>query len=184
MIDGASAQVRSWSYGNLSKRDALWFSCSVMKFRNESQINLVVAEVGGAVEAAPFKAQAELFNALIDGCKEAAEIGSLHLKGPLLDFHVKANELLIRVQELQLLAKCISRYEDPIAQFRVLTFLKPSNWSKGCGWNQIDDARLLLGVHYHGFGKWEIIRLDERLGLMKKIAPVELQHHETFLPRE
>ena len=81
----------------------------------------------------------------------------------------------------------------------------------GCGWNQsrcfllcnlcyyyfdliaallivfflftVDDARLLLGIHYHGFGNWEKIRLDERLGLMKKIAPVELQHHETFLPR-
>jgi len=47
----------------------------------------------------------------------------------------------------------------------------------------VDDARLLLGVYYHGFGNWEIIRLDERLGLTKKIAPVELQHHETFLPR-
>lgn len=46
-----------------------------------------------------------------------------------------------------------------------------------------DDARLLLGVYYHGFGNWEKIRLDERLGLTKKIAPVELQHHETFLPR-
>jgi len=47
----------------------------------------------------------------------------------------------------------------------------------------VDDARLLLGIHYHGFGNWEVIRLDERLGLMKKIAPVELQNHETFLPR-
>ena len=47
----------------------------------------------------------------------------------------------------------------------------------------VDDARLLLGVHYHGHGNWEVIRLDERLGLAKKIAPVELQHHETFLPR-
>ena len=47
----------------------------------------------------------------------------------------------------------------------------------------VDDARLLLGVHYHGYGNWEVIRLDERLGLTKKIAPVELQHHETFLPR-
>lgn len=46
-----------------------------------------------------------------------------------------------------------------------------------------DDARLLLGIHYHGFGNWENIRLDEKLGLTKKIAPVELQHHETFLPR-
>lgn len=49
---------------------------------------------------------------------------------------MKASDLLTRVQELQLLAKRISRYEDPIAQFRALSYLKPSNWSKGCGWNQ------------------------------------------------
>ncbi|XP_062082267.1 protein CHROMATIN REMODELING 5 isoform X6 [Humulus lupulus] len=186
MIEGASAQSRRWSCGNLSKRDALRFSRAVLKFGNESQISLITEEVGGAVAAAQTDAQIELFNILIDGSKEAVEVGSLDPKGPLLDFFgvpVKANDILSRVQELQLLAKRISRYEDPIAQFRALTYLKPSNWSKGCGWNQIDDARLLLGIHYHGFGNWEKIRLDERLGLMKKIAPVELQHHETFLPR-
>ncbi|XP_054799875.1 protein CHROMATIN REMODELING 5 isoform X2 [Prosopis cineraria] len=186
MIEGASAQVRSWSYGNVSKRDALRFYRAVMKFGNESQIHLIAAEVSGPFAAAPPEAQIEIFNSLIDGCKEAVELGSMDPKGPLLDFFgvpVKANDLLNRVQELQLLAKRISRYEDPVAQFRVLTYLKPSNWSKGCGWNQIDDARLLLGIHYHGFGNWEKIRLDERLGLMKKIAPVELHHHETFLPR-
>ncbi|KAK7300222.1 hypothetical protein RJT34_11062 [Clitoria ternatea] len=186
MLEGASAQVRNWSYGNISKRDALRFSRSVMKYGNESQVDLIVAEVGGTVGAAPLEAQIELFNALIDGCTEAVELGSLDVKGPLLDFFgvlVKANDLCTRVQQLQLLAKRIGRYEDPIAQFRALSYLKPSNWSKGCGWNQIDDARLLLGIHYHGFGNWEKIRLDERLGLMKKIAPAELQHHETFLPR-
>lgn len=52
----------------------------VVKFGNESQINLIAAEVGGAVDAAPPKAQAELFNALIDGCREAVEVGSLDLK--------------------------------------------------------------------------------------------------------
>ena len=49
---------------------------------------------------------------------------------------MKASDLLTRVQELQLLAKRISRYENPIGQFRALSYLKPSNWSKGCGWNQ------------------------------------------------
>ncbi|PPD91623.1 hypothetical protein GOBAR_DD11444 [Gossypium barbadense] len=187
MIEGATAQVRGWSYGNLPKRDALRFSRAVMKFGNENQITLIAEEVGGAVAAAPIDAQIELFQALVEGCREAVEVGNAEPKGPLLDFFgvpVKANDLFNRVQELQLLAKRISRYEDPIRQFRVLMYLKPSNWSKGCGWNQtVDDARLLLGIHYHGFGNWERIRLDERLGLTKKIAPAELQHHETFLPR-
>ncbi|KAL3518862.1 hypothetical protein ACH5RR_021451 [Cinchona calisaya] len=186
VLEGAAAQVRGWSYGNLSKRDATRFFRVVKKFGNDSQIRLIVGEVGGAVEAAPTEAQVELYVALIDGCREAMKAKSPDPKGPLLDFFgvpVKADELLSRVEELQLLAKRISRYEDPISQFRALAYLKPATWSKGCGWNQKDDARLLLGIHYHGFGNWEKIRLDEKLGLSKKIAPVELQHHETFLPR-
>lgn len=186
MIDGASAQARDWSYGNLSKRDASRFAKAVMKFGNASQISLIAAEVGGAIEAAPVEAQIELFDALIDGCQDAVKGEVVDPKGPLLDFFgvpVKASDMLSRVEELQYLAKRISNYKDPISQFRLLKYLKPANWSKGCGWNQIDDARLLLGVHYHGFGNWEKIRLDERLGLIKKIAPVELQTHETFLPR-
>ncbi|KAM7273611.1 hypothetical protein ACFE04_028275 [Oxalis oulophora] len=186
MIEGAVAQVRGWSYGNVSKKDALRFSRAVMKYGNRNQISMIAADVGGAVAAAYPEAQTELFDALVEGCTAAVNVGSLDPKGPLLDFFgvpVKANDVLTRVQELQMLAKRINRYKDPISQFRVLSYLKPSNWSKGCGWNQIDDARLLLGIYYHGFGNWENIRLDERLGLTKKIAPVELQHHETFLPR-
>jgi chromodomain-helicase-DNA-binding protein 1 len=186
MMEGAVAQVRGWSYGNVSKKDALRFSRAVMKYGNQSQISMIAADVGGAVAAAHSEAQCELFDALVEGCTAAVNVGSLDPKGPLLDFFgvpVKANDLLTRVQELQMLAKRIIRYKDPVSQFRVLSYLKPSNWSKGCGWNQIDDARLLLGIYYHGFGNWENIRLDERLGLTKKIAPVELQHHETFLPR-
>lgn len=185
-IEGASAQVRGWSYGSLSKRDATRLFRAVKKFGNDSQISLIAAEVGGAIEAAPVEAQIELFDVLIDGCREAVNGGIQDPKGPLLDFFgvpVKADELLGRVEELQLLGKRISRYSDPISQFQALMYLKPATWSKGCGWNPKDDARLLLGIHYHGFGNWEKIRLDEKLGLLKKIAPVELQHHETFLPR-
>ncbi|KAL8265748.1 hypothetical protein R6Q59_003092 [Mikania micrantha] len=185
-IEGASAQARGWSYGTLPKRDATRFFRAVKKFGNDSQINLIATEVGGCVEAAPVEAQVELFDALLDGCREAVKGGSLDAKGPLLDFFgvpVKADDLLSRVEELQLLGKRINRYNDPISQFQALMYLKPATWSKGCGWNQKDDARLLLGIHYHGFGNWEKIRLDEKLGLLKKIAPVELQHHETFLPR-
>lgn len=44
--------------------------------------------------------------------------------------------MLSRIEELQHLAKRIGRYADPVSQFRVLRYLKPANWSKGCGWNQ------------------------------------------------
>lgn len=141
-----------------------------MKYGNASQINLIAAEVGGVVEAAPVEAQIELFDVLIDGCQEAvkgeitdskvhfnsiglnfvfhiewlkavveiAQVFYFLLQGPLLDFFgvsVKANDMLSRVEELQHLAKRINRHVDPVSQFRVLKYLKPANWSKGCGWN-------------------------------------------------
>jgi len=56
-----------------------------------------------------------------------------------LDFYgvpVKAYEILNRVEELQLLAKRIKRYQDPVAQFRLTTQHKSPQWSKSCGWNQ------------------------------------------------
>ncbi|KAL2485488.1 Protein CHROMATIN REMODELING 5 [Abeliophyllum distichum] len=186
VIEGATAQVRRWSYGNLPKRDATHFFRTVKKFGIDSKISLIAEEVGGIVEASPTEAQLELYDALIDGCREAVRGENLDPKGPLLDFFgvpVRADEVLSRVEELQLLAKRVNQYEDPLSLFRALAYLKPATWSKGCGWNQKDDARLLLGVHYHGFGNWGKVRLDEKLGLTKKIAPVELQHHETFLPR-
>ncbi|XP_068658521.1 protein CHROMATIN REMODELING 5-like isoform X2 [Aristolochia californica] len=185
MIEGAVAQVRGWSYANLSKKDATLFARAVKKFGNLSQISSVVAEVGGTIEAAPLEAQIELFDALIDGCREAVKWNP-DTKGILLDFFgvpVKAQELLDRVEELQLLAKRIKRYQDPVAQFRLVAHIRGAAWSKGCGWNQVDDARLLLGVHYHGFGNWEKIRLDTTLGLTRKIAPATLGNGETFLPR-
>ncbi|XP_020273796.1 protein CHROMATIN REMODELING 5-like isoform X3 [Asparagus officinalis] len=186
MIEGAFAQVRGWSFGNLTKKDASHFVRAVKRFGNQSQISLIVAEVGGVIETAPHEAQTELFDMLIDGCREAVREGNMDFKGTLLDFFgvpVKAYEILNRVEELQMLAKRIKRYEDPVSQFRLTTQHKSPQWSKSCGWNQVDDARLLLGIHYHGFGNWEKIRLDPRLGLARKIAPVTLGDRETFLPR-
>ncbi|XP_042379189.1 protein CHROMATIN REMODELING 5-like [Zingiber officinale] len=186
MIEGAAAQVRDWSFGSLPKKDASHFVRAVKRFGNPRQIDLIVADVGGTVEAAHPEAQIELFDLLIDGCREAVAGGNMDAKSTLLDFFgvpVKAHELLNRVEELQLLSKRIGRYKDPVSQFRLVTQHKSPQWSKSCGWNSVDDARLLLGIYYHGYGNWEKIRLDQRLCLTKKIAPVTLGERETFLPR-
>ncbi|WOL00553.1 protein CHROMATIN REMODELING 5 [Canna indica] len=186
MIEGAAAQVREWSFGNLPKKDASHFVRAVKRFGNPRQIDQIVTEVGGTVEAALPEAQIELFDLLVDGCREAVSGENMDVKGTLLDFFgvpVKAHEFLNRVEELQLLAKRIGRYKDPVSQFRLVTQHKSPQWSKSCGWNSVDDARLLLGIYYHGYGNWEKIRLDPMLGLTKKIAPVTLGDRETFLPR-
>lgn len=44
-----------------------------MKFGNHDQIACIAEEVGGIIEAAPEEAQVELFDALIDGCRESVE---------------------------------------------------------------------------------------------------------------
>ncbi|KAL6010020.1 Protein CHROMATIN REMODELING 5 [Asimina triloba] len=142
VIEGAAAQVRGWSSGNVTKKDANNFVRAVKKFGNPDQISLIVSEVGGAIEAAPSQAQIELFEALVDGCRQVVA-GNPDNKGILLDFFgvsVKAYEVLERIEELQLLAKRI--------------------------------RRLLLGVHCYGYGNWEKIRLDSKLGLTRKIAPL------------
>jgi hypothetical protein len=41
----------------------------------------------------------------------------------------------------------------------------------------------MVGIHWYGYGNWEKIRLDPKLGLATKIAPATLGERETFLPR-
>eukprot|EP01018_Ginkgo_biloba_P030142 Gb_35181 [translate_table: standard] len=185
-IEGAAAYVCEWAGGGLSKKDANGFSKAVKKFGDPSRIIEIAAEVGGSIESASSRAQLDLLEALINGCKEVVETGNTEGKGAVLDFFgvaVKAHELVERVRELQLLSKRIKRFQDPIAQFRLKTHPRNPSWSKSCSWNQVDDARLLLGIHYHGYGNWEKIRTDSRLGLAGKIAPAGLSASETFLPR-
>lgn len=185
LIDGAVAQVREWSFGNIPKKDASRFVRAVKKFGNPSQIGLIVDDVGGAIAKAPCEAQIELYDLLIDGCNEAVKENT-DIKGTVLDFFgvpVKAYELLARVEELQCLAKRIARYKDPVRQYRIQSPYKKPQWSASCGWIETDDARLLLGIHWYGYGNWEKIRLDSKLGLTTKIAPSTLGERETFLPR-
>ncbi|KAL6657430.1 hypothetical protein ACP70R_005210 [Stipagrostis hirtigluma subsp. patula] len=185
LVDGAVAQVREWSFGNMPKKDASRFVRAVKKFGNPSQIGLIVDDVGGVLAKAPHEAQIELFDSLIDGCQEAVRENT-DVKGTVLDFFgvaVKAYELLARVEELQFLAKRIARYKDPVRQYRIQLPYKKPQWSASCGWTETDDARLMVGIHWYGYGNWEKIRLDPKLGLTTKIAPATLGERETFLPR-
>ncbi|XP_020396333.1 protein CHROMATIN REMODELING 5 isoform X4 [Zea mays] len=185
LVDGAVAQVREWSFGNIPKKDASRFVRAVKKFGNATQIDLIVDDVGGVLEKAPHEAQIELFDLLIDGCQKAVKENT-DIKGTVLDFFgvaVKAYELLARVEELQLLSKRIARYKDPIKQYRIQLPYKKPQWSASCGWTETDDARLMVGIHWYGYGNWEKIRLDPKLGLTTKIAPATLGERETFLPR-
>ncbi|XP_024529944.1 protein CHROMATIN REMODELING 5 isoform X2 [Selaginella moellendorffii] len=183
-VDGASAHVYEWEGTTISKRDANAFVKGVKKFGDKSRIDMIVVNTGSAIENASEDSQLDLMDALLDGCTEAVD-NSHNPKAAILDFFgvtVKAQEVLTRVKELTLLGKRIRRYQDPVSQFRLRSHSKnPSSmWSR---WSQVDDARLLLGVYYHGYGNWEKIRTDERLLLGKKMAPGGATAGETSLPR-
>eukprot|EP00250_Pteridium_aquilinum_P009901 c19015_g1_i2 orf=976-6498(-) len=185
-VEGAAARVSVWQGGSLSKKDANAFVRAVKKFGDKSKLDIIAAEVGGTFEGANLRAQSQLLEDLVKGCEEAIENSGYDGKGAILDFFgvaVKAQETLDRIKELTFLAKRVNRHTDAVAHFRLKTHPKNPSWSKSCGWNQVDDARILLGVHYHGYGSWEKIRNDPRLGLLRKIAPLGCPAGETFLPR-
>ncbi|CAI5468403.1 unnamed protein product [Closterium sp. Yama58-4] len=172
----------------------------VRRYGGAERVAQMTAEAGGALEAASEAERRSLHSLLMQACKDtvraaaaAEEDEALGAAGaaaaaaaaaaggagaaakiPLLDFFgvaVKAPELLQRVKELQFLAKRVERVSDPVKQFRLRSHARVPSWAKTTSWTPVDDARLLLGVHFHGFGNWEQVRLDERLGLENKIAP-------------
>ncbi|KAI5060455.1 hypothetical protein GOP47_0024875 [Adiantum capillus-veneris] len=185
-IEGAAARVSVWQGGTLSKKDGIAFVRVAKKYGDKSKLNIMAAEVGGALEVSNHRAQSQLLDDLVKGCEEAVRNSGSDAKGAILDFFgvaVKAQETMDRIKELVYLAKRVNRHSDPVAHFRLKTHPKNPSWSKLCGWNQVDDARILLGVHYHGYGNWEKIRNDPRLGLYHKIAALGVPAGETYLPR-
>ncbi|KAJ7558758.1 hypothetical protein O6H91_04G054500 [Diphasiastrum complanatum] len=185
-LDAPAVHVFNWQNRNLSRRDANAFVKAVKKYGDKSRIGMIAMDVGGIVEDAASGAQLQLWDALVKGCKEAVKKAGSDTKAAILDFFgypVKAQEILDRIRELTLLYKRVNHYQDPITQFCLRSHPKSPTWSRSCGWNEVDDARLLLGIYFHGFGSWEKIRADERLGLNKKIAPAGTSAAGTSLPR-
>ncbi|WFD00871.1 DNA helicase [Malassezia yamatoensis] len=78
--------------------------------------------------------------------------------------HINAETLLIRHNELHLLAELLEAADDPL-QWRIpVDSLKGTlNWH--CDWGLDQDSRLLIGIWRHGFGSWEQIEADPDLNL-------------------
>ncbi|XP_024377849.1 protein CHROMATIN REMODELING 5 isoform X3 [Physcomitrium patens] len=185
-IEGAAARTAKWGGGVLTKKEANSFIKAVKKFGDLSRIKLIAKEAGDPVSETSTSLQSELWDALVNGCKDAVRRAGVDCKAAVLDFFgvpVKSQDMLGRINELTLLGRRIKRFKDPVAQFRLKSHPRVPSWSKVCDWSQVDDARLLLGVHYHGLGNWERIRLDERLLLVDKLAPQGATSADTSLPR-
>ena len=94
-------------------------------------------------------------------------------KGPkttikYLDVSINAVQLLTRLSDLSGLAALVKPYADPYA-FRLGVVVK--NWTPFASlWSSpVDDAMLLLGAYLYGFGQWNKLSTDEKLGLQNKI---------------
>eukprot|EP00898_Chlorokybus_atmophyticus_P008817 jgi/Chlat1/8937/Chrsp94S08325 len=185
-VEGAVARVTSWRGATLSKRDAAAFIKAVRKWGEQSRLDAIAAETSQELDEAPPAERVELYRSLVNACEQALQQAGEDAKGPTVDFFgvaVKAADLSTRIKELTVLGSIVRRYRAPVVQFRLLSNVRAPTWAKVASWTPVDDAMLLLGVHYHGFGSWEAIRNDPSLKLKSKVAPPGVGPHETALPR-
>jgi len=131
----------------------------------------------------------ETCDEIVNYCKAAVDEHHDHLKnkGPALGVNaitqkskailvsfrnvqnINAETVLSRVQELKILYEYLhSLNVDEMYQWQIpVDNVRPTlNWS--CKWSATDDSMLLVGAFMHGFGNWELIQKDERLGLQGK----------------
>ncbi|GJE92206.1 SNF2 family N-terminal domain-containing protein [Phanerochaete sordida] len=81
--------------------------------------------------------------------------------------NINAETVLSRHRDLQVLFKYLSELEDPYQWTIPIDNIRPTlNWSGR--WGPQDDAMLLVGAYLYGFGNWEAMQKDSRLGLEGK----------------
>ena len=78
--------------------------------------------------------------------------------------NINAETVLSRHRDLRILYNVLSEVDDPYRWRIPVDNIRPTlNWSGR--WNQQDDAMLLVGAYLYGFGNWEAMQKDSRLGL-------------------
>eukprot|EP01119_Soliformovum_irregulare_P006887 TRINITY_DN1929_c1_g1_i2.p1 TRINITY_DN1929_c1_g1~~TRINITY_DN1929_c1_g1_i2.p1 ORF type:complete len:1376 (+),score=395.63 TRINITY_DN1929_c1_g1_i2:257-4129(+) len=138
-------------FGELSRLSEVFEETSVGKHRK------VVAEA--------------VLEEIIQQCKEAVSENTTDKK-VFIDYEgvrINATDLLQRMSDMENLSQQIESYSNP-EQFRFTAVLTPAAikaWTVE-NWTPKDDASLLIGVHRHGFGKWDDIIKDKSFGLAKK----------------
>ena len=81
--------------------------------------------------------------------------------------NINAETVLSRNRDLRILHDYLSAVPDPYAWELPIENIRPTlNWSGR--WGPKDDAMLLVGAFLYGFGNWETIQKDPKLGLEGK----------------
>ena len=78
--------------------------------------------------------------------------------------NINAETVLTRYRDLRILFGYLNQLEDAYAWELPMDNIRPTlNWSGR--WGPKDDAMLLVGAYIYGFGNWEAIQKDQKLGL-------------------
>ena len=78
--------------------------------------------------------------------------------------NINAETVVSRHKDLQVLFRYLSEMEDVYQWTLPVDNIRPTlNWSGR--WGPQDDAMLLVGAYLYGFGNWEAMQKDPRLGL-------------------
>lgn len=78
--------------------------------------------------------------------------------------NINAETVLSRHRDLRILYNILSEVEDPYKWAIPVENIRPTlNWSGR--WGPQDDSMLLVGAYLYGFGNWEVMAKDPKLGL-------------------
>jgi chromodomain-helicase-DNA-binding protein 1 len=79
--------------------------------------------------------------------------------------NINAETVVARDRDLRILFNHLRDLGDDVYEWRLpVENIRPTlNWA--CHWGPQDDSLLLVGAFLHGFGNWEAIQKDVRLGL-------------------
>ncbi|KAF9454035.1 chromodomain-helicase DNA-binding protein [Macrolepiota fuliginosa MF-IS2] len=81
--------------------------------------------------------------------------------------NINAETVLSRHRDLQILYSILSELDDPYKWSIPIDNIRPTlNWSGR--WGPQDDSMLLVGAFIYGFGNWEAMQKDPKLGLEGK----------------
>jgi len=81
---------------------------------------------------------------------------------------LNAETIVSRFHELNVLCDHLERIEDKYTWTLPVENIRPTlNWTSR--WGPHEDAMLLVGAYIHGFGNWELMVQDKRLGLKDKV---------------
>jgi chromodomain-helicase-DNA-binding protein 1 len=82
--------------------------------------------------------------------------------------NINAETVVARDRDLRILYNHLRDLGDDVYEWRLpVENIRPTlNWA--CHWGPQDDSLLLVGAFLHGFGNWEAIQKDARLGLAGK----------------